>query len=268
MHLTAEQFEEALLNEAAHAGHLGACSQCREALAGMRSLRARLRAAHEGVHAPAELAARIRRQTVGVSQQCAGQAPPLTEPGRRVMRFPHLWRYASLAAAAMVLVVAGAAMLWPADASAAQAALVEIHRQNVQAMTHGGSNVHCGNAQEMEAFLKDKTGCSLSAPCGGGEVACCCTQKFRGRAVGCFVLKTAQGPVSLVVVPDKVETLGMGGSVRIDGRTARSSSAKGTNMLACGVGEYTYCAVGNVDQAHLADVMAQAIRTPVLPSLQ
>ncbi|MCE5326838.1 MAG: hypothetical protein LLG01_10510 [Planctomycetaceae bacterium] len=263
MHLNAEQFEEALLDEAPHREHLAGCAQCREALAGMRALRERLRTAYEGVRAPAELAARIRRQTVGMSQQHAGQALPLTKPRRHAVRFPRVWRYASLAAAAIVLVAAGLVMqLWPAGATAAQIELAQIHQQNVAAMAAGGSNMLCGDMSAMRAFVKARTGCSPLTPCcgAGTNVECCCVQKFRGRPVGCFVLKTPKGPVSLVVVPDKVDTLGMTTSIQVDGHAARGSSAAGSNMLACGVGGYTYCAVGNVDHSQLADVMAQVVK--------
>jgi len=166
-----------------------------------------------------------------------------------------------LAAAAAILVVALPLALYfagPPSAQAAQQELIAIHRLNL-ADGHGFFSED--EPAKLAAYLKDKLGFVPALPKLNQGIAIrgCCVTHFRGQIVGSYVVNTPRGLISIIVVRDRPDALGM--KTRLD-RAGRAiwTGAFATNSLAAArMGEFTYCAVGEVPVDSLVDLLAELV---------
>ncbi len=65
--------------------------------------------------------------------------------------------------------------------------------------------------------------------------------------------------MSVVVVTDKPETLGMGDKFERQGRVFWKSSFAKCDMVTVRLGDYSYCAVGEVSHEYLTDLLNRLI---------
>jgi len=252
-HLTDEQFEDLLQGGATEPAHLAECRACRDRLAEHRAVRARLRSSFASVRADAALAERIRRSV--------GEPRPAAAPRslRRPSRVHHLSRFAwaGLAAAAAVIVAAAIpAILYftaPSMAVAAQAELVRIHEGNLAAHHEFYTDA---DPAKLADYLKTHLGFEPATPRLGQGMAMrgCCVAYFRGSAAGSYVVDTPRGPISIIVVPQTPESLGLG-RVPGDGRTCWAGAFATNHIVAVRLGDYSYCAVGEVPQDLLTAIL-------------
>ena len=121
-HLTDDQLEELLLAGQSDSEHLAACPQCRARWEEQCALRRRLHAAWSGIHAPGELAERLRRQIADASG-----AP------HRASAFHWPPRFRWLAVAAVLLIGSALVVHYGTGSfeNVAQAQLVEFHQANL-----------------------------------------------------------------------------------------------------------------------------------------
>jgi anti-sigma factor RsiW len=238
-HLTDEQLEDLVQGRAAEPAHLAECPACRDRLSAHRAVRDRLRAAMTSVRADEALAARIRRSIP-------------ERPAARRLRLPRI-AWASLAAAA-VLVAAISVLVYLTAPNSAQAELVRIHEANLS--TPVGFHASDDPA-ELAQYLKTELGFEPAAPRLGQGMAMrgCCVAHFKGGAVGSYVVKTPRGSLSIIVVPQTPAQLGMDHAFQAGGKACWSDTFATNNMVAVRLGDYTYCAVGEVPQETLTQIL-------------
>lgn len=253
-HLTEEQLE-GILQGAPIPAHVDACPECRARLAQSRALAKRLRAAFASVQAGPDLADRIRSSLPGASAVpvAQGAAPRIISLTARRRLF------SGLAAAALILLVGIPTALYMntgSQARAAQRQLVDLHSQNLSSLDT--LFVH-DDPRELAGHLEDKTGHGPAMICTGSEmkVCGCCTGQFRERTVGSYVVQTPNGHVSVIVIPDAPESLGMtpDKTQQPSGRRIWRAACEGCNMALVRIGNHSYCAVGRVPQAVLERVL-------------
>jgi len=78
---------------------------------------------------------------------------------------------------------------------------------------------------------------------------------FKGQAVGSYVVDTPRGPISIIVVPQTPEDLGMTATFESGGKAFRSGAFARNSMVAFRLGGYTYCAVGEVPNDLLTTIL-------------
>jgi len=287
-HLTDEQFEDVVEGRQPQPDHVDECGACRDRLAEHKAVRARLQSAFASVRAGPSLVERVRRAarpsprlrraavaSASATSSCGG--PP--EPSRRRSakaatqagtpaandahrRPPRIHRlsgatWAAIAAAAAVLVIAIPALIYltaPESASAAPAELARIHTDNLQAQREFFSDA---DPARLAEYLKTRVGFQPATPRLGQGMAMrgCCVAHFKGQAVGSYVVDTPRGPFSVIVVPQAPDELGMGRSFLSGGKTFWADTFAANNMVAVRIGGYSYCAVGEVPQELLTQVL-------------
>ena len=250
-HLTNEQFEDIIQGLLPEPEHLVDCDRCRELLAEKAAIANRLRSAFASVKPGEQLAKNIRAQLTS-------EAVP-----RQVNFVKWLWNLrlqkVALPAAAAVLVLAvilGIYSLSSSSAMAAQAELVEIHKHNLSAEHEFYSEA---DPEKLAEYFKNKLGFSpfMPVPSQGMALRGCCVRHFRGQVVGSYVVDTPQGVMSVVVVTDKPETLGMGGKFEREGRIFWKSSFAKCDMVTVRLGDYSYCAVGEISHEYLTELLSR-----------
>ena len=252
-HLNDNQVEDILAGRADEPAHVRDCPDCRQKLAAHGAVRSKLRATFGNVRASDDLLQRVKE---------AAQDPVAAQPAQPALRlrFRPLWR--PLAAAAVFLLAAVPLAVYlshPSAAAAAQEALVEIHRHNLS--PPGEEFFTADNPAAMAAYFQEKLGFRPAIPRPGEGMALrgCCVQHFRGKVVGSYVVDSPEGVISVVVVTDLPETLGMHRQVRYGGRTFGAGSFARNNMVTQRMGQYTYCAVGEAPATLLAELLSRLV---------
>ncbi len=223
MHLNDEQFEDALNDPMAAAAHLADCAQCREHLEMLRAIQGRLRAAFDSVSAPETLARRILVVADALNplplRERVAARPGEGWQAQRIFRLPRPFIYAAAAAAAILLIAVPTALLLTSapQAMAAQEQLANIHMQNVQMQMLDGHN-HEGHTfysqddpEKLAAYFKETLGFKPAMPKlnQGMAIRGCCVAHFRDKIVGSYVVETPRGAVSIIVVKDRPESIGL-----------------------------------------------------------
>lgn len=256
-HITDEQFEDILQGKDVGPAHLRECRDCRDRLAEKKAIAERLRSAFSSIHADPDLAGRIRSKLeAGAPTKKINQPIRLLLPGRHRRR---IWR--GLAAAAAVLIILVPLGLYFGTASsarAAQAELVKIHNHNLSPDHEFYSE---SEPEKLAEYFKSKLGFNPRLPELGHGMALrgCCVKHFRGQVVGSYVVDTPQGIMSVIVVTDKPESLGIKGQFRKGGRTYWISSFAKCDMVFVRIGDYSYCAVGEISHDYLLDLLSRLL---------
>lgn len=249
-HLTEEQLESILRGEAAPDEHLHQCPFCSDRLAEKQALADRLRCAFAGVEASEELAARVRRQTR--LRVCSGEsaAPANRRPVSR-------WRYWMAAAAALIAIPLLALLLTPSKAMAAEE-LARIHAMNMN-QDHGFFSE--SDPAKLAGYFRRTLGFNPLLPKTHQGLALrgCCVKHFRGRETGSYVVDTPNGVMSVIVVTDDLDKLGMTDRFVRDGRRFGKSAFADNQMVAVRIGHFTYCAVGEVSHEYLTDLLSRLL---------
>ncbi len=261
-HLTNEQLEDIMQGQDIDLTHLNQCQDCRDSLAEKQAIAARLRSAFASVKADDGLADRIRDQINKNSKN--------TETAESIQhtwttRLHHkIWPALTAAAAIfVVLVPLSMYVLTPATATAAQAELVMIHQQNL------GSHREFYNdadTEKLAEYFKDKLGFAPAFPCTGQGMAIrgCCLAHFKGQTVGSYVVDTPKGIISVIAVTDTPKQMGM---THMPGKKGYEQSLwKGSyaqcNMVTVRLGDYSYCAIGEVSEIshkYLRDLLSRLL---------
>lgn len=266
MHLTNEQFEDVLQNNAVHdvTRHMAGCAPCRRRLEEARAIQERLRKAFGAVHASPALAERIRSQAQEYDKpgfaalrengdiQVFATAAKTRKPLFSVRR---LWPV--LAAAAAIVGLALPIAIYFSGPSAVQAApreLVAIHEHNL-----GGNHGFFveDDPAKLASYFKQRLGFIPAMPKinQGLSIRGCCVRKFLGRIVGSYVVNTPHGPVSVIVVNAPPENLGMSGHSQVGEQTIWTGGFSGNRLAAVRMGEFTYCAVGQGPAENLTQLL-------------
>ena len=250
-HLTEEQFEDIIQGRLPQPQHLADCNRCRELLAEKMAIANRLRSAFASVKPDERLANNIRMQLTKKT------APEKAQVSKRLanIRFQRI----AWSAAAAVLVMAtilGIYVMSPPSAMAAMAELVNIHEENLSANHEFHSEA---DPEKLAEYFKTKLGFSPSMPVPSQGMALrgCCVRHFRGQIVGSYVVDTPQGVISVIVVTDKPQSLGMTDRFEHRGRVFWKSSFAMSNMVTVRLGDYSYCAVGEISHEYLTELLSR-----------
>ena len=256
-HFTDEQFEDIMQGEDIDLTHLRQCRDCQNRLAEKQAVAARLRSAFSSVQPGQNLAKKIRS---GLEKTAA---PTVTvQPAQRTWlnrRSRQLWP--ALAAAAAILIVLVPLSIYfgaPSAASAAQAELVKIHEHNLSPDHEFYSEAE---PEKLAEYFKSKLGFNLRLPEPGHGMALrgCCVRHFRGQVVGSYVVDTPEGVMSVVVVTDKPESLGIKSKFKKGRHTYWKSSFAKCDMVSVRIGDYSYCAVGEISHEYLTELLSRLL---------
>jgi hypothetical protein len=146
----------------------------------------------------------------------------------------------------------------PSTAHAAHAELVRIHKENLAPDQEFYSEAE---PEKLAAYFKDKLGFNprLPEPGHGMALRGCCVRHFRGQVVGSYVVVTPRGIMSVVVVTDKPESLGKSSRFTKGQQTYWRSSFAKNDMVSVRIGDYTYCAVGEISHEYLTELLIQLV---------
>ena len=245
-HLTSEEFEDILRGLSDPRDHLAQCPTCSGKLAEMRAIQDRLRKAFGPVEPGPDFADRLRRRMW-------------------LRRFLGRWGIASVAALVMIGVGLAIFLSEPEVAVAARGELVKIHEDSLarcECDTEDDTTCRGSDRGKLEAFLKSRVGFVPMFPDvrSKGALRGACVARFRGQAVGAYVLQRPGHPaVSVIVIDDPPDTLGFGHKFRHVDRRFWACSAKGCRLAAVRLGRYTYCAVGDVGRELLTAILAELV---------
>ena len=258
-HITDEQFEDILQGKETGLAHLGQCQDCRDRLDEKKAIAERLRSAFGSVRASDELADRISRKL-----NTATSAAARDRPVKHVLLSHHrrpLWP-AFAAAAAIIIVLVPLSMYFgtSSTAKAAQAELVGIHKENLGPDREFFSDAE---PQKLSDYFKSELGFSPAFPCTGQGMAIrgCCVAHFRERIVGSYVVDTPEGVISIIVVTDTPRSLGMSrmSEKTRSGQTCWKASFARCSMVTVRLGDYSYCAVGEISHKYLLELIRRLL---------
>ncbi len=253
-HLTDHQLEDVLAGGTPLPAHLSECAACREKLAGHRAVRDRLRSAMASVRAPAGLAERIRGRT-GAAESTAPR------PSWRDLLTG--WRrWTTLAAAAAMIVLAIGVGIHITSTDPATAALDELAQIHCHASGEDPSEFHStADPAALEEYFQATLGFTPAVPRLGQGMAIrgCCKAHFRGKIVGSYVVDTPKGVISIIVVTDTPESMGMRRIAGPGGRDLWVGSFARCEMATIRLNGWSYSAVGEVPRSLLIDLLARLV---------
>jgi hypothetical protein len=254
-HLTEEQFEDIIQGTIPEPEHVSGCEQCKNVLAGKRATAERLRAAFASVKPGENLAANIRAELIK-----SAKAPEKVRHKRRPLkiRFRTIAWPAAAAAVLIIAIILGIYGIGPQPALAAPAELVQIHQNNLSDSHEFYSE---SDPQKLAEYFKDKLGFSPSMPAlgRGMEIRGCCVRHFQGKIAGSYVVDTPEAVISIIAVTAEPQTLEMDGSFEYEGHTFYKATFAKCDMVAIRLGNYTYCAVGEVSHDYLTQLLVRLI---------
>ncbi len=252
-HLSDQQLD-AILQGDGDDQHIARCAQCAARLAERRAVADRLRSAFDSVRASDDLTSRARRGAAG------GPAVKLVAHRPPPRRSPLRWAMPAAAAAVVVLSVLAASLLLPppTPALAAQEELYNIHQHSLS--PHPGLYASA-DPTELAKFLRAELGFDVAVPELGAGMSLrgCCVVHFKKQPVGSYVVDTPRGVISVIVVAESLESLGMATGADRSGRMYGMGSFAKCSMVAVTLDGYTYCAVGEVPHEMLMDLLAKLI---------
>lgn len=235
-HLNDEQIETLLNDPRAADEHVDACPDCRQRLDDARAIKARLAGAFAAVQPDAML-----EHQVAASLRAA-------KPARQALpRRLFLNRFASslAAAAALVALAVGLTLqLAPRQAMAGAAELANIHQDNLLAEHNSHDAPTCPT--DVADYLRKELGFVPALPkLGAGmEIRSCCIAHFRNRPVGSYVLNSGKGLVSIIVLKDKADSLGLKDKNDVAGRTYYSGVFGRCHLVSAQADGYAYVVIG------------------------
>lgn len=218
------------------------------------ALRGRMQKAFASVHAPAGLKARIE-------ERLSAKAPSAAPARSRIFRLR--W---PAAIAASILVAVGLLGVYlattPAEATAAQMELVSIHEHN---LSDKAGLFQAAQPEELHEYLQKrvKDAPPIPQPAPGTKFQGCCVANFEGKPAASYLIQTPEGPVTIIVLPQKPQAMGMKLWGEKDGLTYWSAKPAQCTMAGvecspkCG---HTFYAVGQVPVETLVKALSPARR--------
>lgn len=253
-HLTEEQFEDIIKGSLPEPEHISECEECKRALEEKKALTKRLRTAFTSVKPNEEFAANVRAKLIS-----SAQAHEETSHVKsfRIIPFKTI-AWPAAAAVLVITAVIGIYVAGPRPAMAAPVELVKIHQNNIAGNHEFYSE---SDPQKLAEYLKNELGFSPSMPVPGQGMALrgCCVRHFRGEIAGSYVVDTPEGIISIVIVTDKPDSLGMEKTVEQNSHVFYKASYAKCNMIATQLNNYSYCAIGEVTYDYLTELLSRLL---------
>jgi hypothetical protein len=253
-HLTEEQFEDIIQGYLPEPQHISECQDCKRALEEKRAVRNRLHTAFKTVKPNEELITHFRSKLVSFTKahEETGHVKSFKIIPFRTIAWP------AVAAMLVIAAVIGIYTAGPRAAMAAPAELAQIHQSNL-------SNNHEfyseSNPEKLAQYLTNELGFSPSMPVPGKGMALrgCCVRHFRGQIAGSYVVDTSEGIISIVIVTDKPDSLGMESTFEQNGHVFYKGSFEKCNIITTRLGDYSYCAVGEISYEYLTELLSKLL---------
>ncbi len=143
-------------------------------------------------------------------------------------------------------------------AGAAESELFQIYEHSVSPHTELYADA---DPAKLAEYLKGELGFQPAFPRLGSGMSLrgCCVTHFRNKPVGSYVVQTPRGVISLIVIKTESKSLGLKDKLQRGDHTYMAGSFAKCKMVASELGGYTYCAVGEVPQEFLADLLDQLV---------
>jgi hypothetical protein len=253
-HLTEEQFEDIIQGTTPEPKHISECQECKRALEEKRALAERLHTAFASVKPNKEFAANVRSK---LKTSAKIHEPMHHSRLARIIPFKSI-AWPAAAALLIMAVIMGVYFAGPRSAMAAPAELVKIHQSNL-ADNHGFYSE--SDPEKLAKYLKEELGFSPSLPLPGQGMALrgCCVRHFRGQIAGSYVVDTPKGIISIVIVTDEPDSLGMESRFEQNNHVFYRGSFAKCNMVVIRLGDYSYCAVGEVSHEYLTELLSKLL---------
>jgi hypothetical protein len=250
-HLADQQLEQILAGAAPESPHLEECELCQGRLSEFRAIRQRLRVAFSSVHADDKLLQRVRSRLNAPSSDAAA-------PKRAAWQIRRIFWRAGAAAAALLLITIPIYLATSKMASAAESELFKIYQHSVS--DHTGPYTDA-DPKKLAEYLKSDLGFKPGSEASKSEMVLreCCVAHFSSQPVGSYVVQTSRGAISLIVIKERSKSLGLKDELRRGNHTYMSGSYAKCKMVTSELNGYTYCAVGEVSHAFLADLLDQLV---------
>jgi len=250
-HLSENEFEDIIRQSIPEPEHLSECDRCRKLLAEKKAVANRMRSAFSSIKANKKLVDNITNQ---ISSKEISSRFHQVGILKKIAFKKIVWPAA--AAVFLTAAILGIYVVGPSPAMAARAELVKIHRHN---LSDAHEFYNESDPEKLAGYFKDKLGFAPSMPALGKGMALrgCCVRHFQGQIVGSYVVDTPQGVMSVVVVTDKPESLGISGKFKYGGRAFYKSSFAKCDMVSTRLDNYSYCAVGEISYEYLTDLLAR-----------
>lgn len=269
-HLSDQQLEDVCQGWAQRPEHLGECRHCQNRLAQKQQIAEKLRSTFSSIKPPAGLAASIRAQIASAASSASQPAQTDPQPERHVPLPPtlriHNRFWPLMAAAAAILIVfipLGIYLSVSPQATAAQQELAHIHHQNLDGPAGFYNDA---DPEKLAQYFKDKLGFSPAFPCTGNGMAIrgCCFAHFKDRIVGSYVVDTPKGVISVIVVTDTPQSIGM---TRMSpsashGENLWKGSFAHCKMITLTRDNLSYCAVAELPHKYLAELLGRLLPNP------
>jgi hypothetical protein len=115
--------------------------------------------------------------------------------------------------------------------------------------------------KKLAAYLKDSLGFAPAFPRldNGMSIRQCCVTHFRGTIVGSYVVDTPRGVLSVIVTTDTLQSMGLKRAFARGSRRFWTGGYAKCNMAAVHLGGYSYCAVGEVEQELLTEILTRLV---------
>ena len=254
-HLTDEQFEDLMHGKMSPPAHFDQCPECQNRLAEKKAVAQRLQSAFNSIHINPNQTKKIHDHLQQVQLSAATSSPAQTD--QSPPNYRSLW--SGLAAAAALMIVAiplGIYLTSTSPVQAAQAELYQIHQQNLNPHDEFFAD---NDPEALAEYFRTNLGFTPAFPRldQGLEIRGCCVAHFQEKIVGSYVLETPQGFISIIEVTDTPPELGMTKmkDQTKSGETLWQGSFARCHMVTVPIGDYSYCAVGEVSYELLADLL-------------
>lgn len=262
-HLTDEQLEEILMLGREEPEHVAVCPACRQRLAEKQALRDRLCLAFDRIHAPVGLAARIKSRCVPSGGVTAANPSLPVGQGLR-LRWPTRLLWPAMAAAVMIGVLSLFYFTGSSMENSAQAELVQVHRSNLSSTPELFTDK---DPAKLASYLHSQVGFTprVPGPVKGVTLRGCCVRPYCRRLAASYVLDTPGGVVSIIVIPNHPQSLGMKQQAmcaKCKQCTCWRKNLNDVNLAAIRQGEYSYYAVGHIAQAKLTELLMAVYPSP------
>ena len=256
-HLTEEQFEDIIKGSMPEPQHIMECEDCKRALEEKKALMKRLRTAFASVKPNEELVTSVRENLISSAQAAKAHEETGHVKSFRIIPFKTI----AWPAAAAVFVIAAVIGIYTAGPRAAMAApeeLAQIHQSN---LSDNHEFFSSSDPEKLAQYLTNELGFSPSMPVPGQGMALrgCCVRHFRGQIAGSYVVDTPEGIISIVIVTDKPDSLGMASSFEQNGHVFYKGSFAKCNMITIRLGDYSYCAVGEISHEYLTELLSRLL---------
>jgi len=253
-HLTEEQFEDILNGSLPEQDHTSECEDCKRTLEEKRAIAKRLRNAFASIGPNEDFVENIQSKFNTFKKV---SEPKHHARSLRILTLkPIIWQAA--AAVLVIGILIGIHVLGPETAMAAPAELAKIHQSNLsdEHMFYSESD-----PEKLAAYFKNELGFSPSLPELGHGMALrgCCVKHFRGQVAGSYVVDTPEGIISIVIVTDDPDSLGMESEFVQNSHVFYKGSFAKCNMIATRLGNYSYCAVGEISHEYLTELLRKLL---------